>query len=266
MRKKAVLLIIVILSIFAVHAQRLDTLSSGSQQQYQRYLKNRSTNKTIGWVLLGTGAALFTTAYLMNVSNGWNGTPIGEGILEVGVTSATLSIPFFVLAGENKRKARLALNGKASAQKGKKSVAAGVLVAVGGNSITNNNRYEYAWGTGLGIEVMGQSTITDKSDLLLQLQLTRFRGSSPYSSFFDDPVVTLISLKGGYRYRFTTSGFYANVLAGLEYGFRRMYLPAAVGVGKRFAVKDKYFVDAGVDFTGGFINRFNIKAVFSLLP
>jgi hypothetical protein len=267
MRKKAVLFMISMLSIFAIRAQSIDTLPTGSQQQYLKYMKKRSTHKTIGWLFLGTGAALAGGFFLINNANGWNGTPKGDGMFEAGIASTALSIPFFIIAGENKRKAKLALPGKVSTRKGKKSVAAGLLVAVSGNSRTNFNPYEYSWGTGLGIEVIGQSIIADKSALLLQLQLTRFRGSLPYTTPWGERVVTPISLKAGYRYRFTASGFYANVLAGLEhaksYG---MYLPAAVGVGKRIALKDKYFVDTGIDFTGGFVSRFNIKAVFSLLP
>ncbi len=112
MRKKAALFFISLLSIFAVHAQKLDTLPSDAKQQYLGYMKNRSTYKTTGWVLLGTGAALFGTAYLMNVANGWNGPTKGENLLIAGIATAAISPPFFIVAGVNKRKARLALKGE----------------------------------------------------------------------------------------------------------------------------------------------------------
>lgn len=157
------------------------------------------------------------------------------------------------------------ISGSAAAQKGVKCLSAGPLVAFTDNSTTRYNRYEYSWGNGWGFEVTGQSNITDKSAVLLQLQFTRFKGASAYTSLLYDPVVTPISLKAGYRYQFSTAGFYANVLAGLENGNGKLYLPAAVGAGKRIAVKDVYFIDAGIDFTGGFVSRFNVKAVFTLL-
>jgi len=159
----------------------------------------------------------------------------------------------------------IVLCAKAEAQKGEKSLAAGLLVAVSDNSITQYNRYEYSWGTGVGVDITGQSNITDKSAVLLQLQLTRFKGSSGYTSVLNDPIVTPISLKAGYRYQLTSSGFYANGLIGLEYADHEAYFPAALGIGKRMVVKDRYFIDAGIDFAGGFVSRFNIKAVFSLL-
>jgi hypothetical protein len=112
MRKKAVLFIIALSGIFAVHAQKLDTLSGSSEQQYLGYMKKRSANKTFGWVLLGTGVTLAGGYFLINSANGWNGHNKGEGMFEVGVATAALSIPFFIMAGANNRKARLALKGE----------------------------------------------------------------------------------------------------------------------------------------------------------
>jgi hypothetical protein len=112
MRKKAALFFISLLSIFPVHAQRLDTLSSDAKQQYLGYMKNHSTYKTTGWVLLGTGAALFGTAYRMNVANGWNGPTKGESLVIAGIATAAISPLFFIVAGVHKRKERLALKGE----------------------------------------------------------------------------------------------------------------------------------------------------------
>jgi hypothetical protein len=72
-------------------------------------MKKRSTNKTLGWVHLGTGAALAATWYQTNSANGWNGSTKLEGMAEAGIASTALSIPCFIMAGENKRKARLVL-------------------------------------------------------------------------------------------------------------------------------------------------------------
>jgi hypothetical protein len=154
------------------------------------------------------------------------------------------------------------------AQKGEKSIAAGILVVLpeNNNTIYSDGR---TWNMGVGLEGIGQYNFTQKSAALLQLQLNRFTGYD-YGYFYEPNVFAKVhtsaitlSLKAGYRYQFTPSGFYANVLAGVE--SNGLYTTAALGVGKRFTVKDIYFLDTGIDYTGGFIRRYNIKAVFSLL-
>jgi hypothetical protein len=151
----------------------------------------------------------------------------------------------------------------ATAQKGEKSIAAGLLLAFADGS-TSYGRYYYNWGTGIGLEVAGQSNITDKGSLLLQLQVTRFRGSSTFTSLLHRPAVTPVSVKGGYRHRLTASGFFANALLGFEYGKRDLYLPIAAGIGKRIQLRGNRFIDAGIEFASGFTDRFNVKAVYSL--
>ena len=154
---------------------------------------------------------------------------------------------------------------KAEAQKGAKSIAAGLFFAFPENK---NIVYgdERSWNFGVGLEGVGQYNFTEKSAALLQLQLTRFTGHTYY---YPDAIIPSsfmsLSLKGGYRYQFTASGFYANVLVGVESGSEALYVPIALGCGKRFTLTDVYFLDAGLDYTGGFITRFNIKAVFSVL-
>jgi hypothetical protein len=152
---------------------------------------------------------------------------------------------------------------KAEAQKGEKSLAAGLLISFpeNRNIIYMDNR---SLNTGVGLEGIGQYNFTQKSAALLQLQLTRFSGQVYYNQFSSSFIG--LSLKGGYRYQFTTSGFYANVLVGVETGSDGSLNTAAVlGLGKRFAIKDVNFIDAGLDYIIGDISRFNIKAVFSLL-
>ncbi len=153
----------------------------------------------------------------------------------------------------------------AEAQKGEKSIAGGLLLAFPENTniIYMDNR---TWNTGVGLEAIGQYNFTEKSAALLQLQLTRFTGRAYYYPDTHFPAAFMsLSLKGGYRYQFTASGFYTNVFAGVESGNDGWSIPAALGFGKRFTVKDVYFLDAGIDYTGGYIRRYNIKLVFSLL-
>ena len=159
----------------------------------------------------------------------------------------------------------------ATAQKGEKSIAAGIFVAL------NSHKHllypdGHTWNNGAGLEVTGQYNFTDKSAALVQIQLTRFSGQ-----FYSNPGITeststlSFSLKAGYRYQFTPSGFYANVLAGIEGGddqdesgdYDKLYVPVAIGIGKRFTIMDNYFIDTGIDYyASGFINRFNLKVVF----
>jgi hypothetical protein len=148
--------------------------------------------------------------------------------------------------------------GKASAQKGDKSLAAGLLIAI--PQAADYYQYE-AWNTSAGAEAIGQYNFSNKSAVLLQLQVIHFAGHENYG-FSDYPVdFTSISLKGGYRYDFTKSGFYANFLLGVE--LNGMYTPATLGLGKRFQLKN-HFIDAGLDYTGGYIPHYSLRAVYSL--
>jgi hypothetical protein len=148
--------------------------------------------------------------------------------------------------------------GKAAAQKGNKSLAAGVIIALPQAA----DYYQFqTWNNGVGAEAIGQYNFSNKSALLLQLQVIHFSGQTNYG-FSDTPVdYTSISLKGGYRYDFTRSGFYANFLLGVE--FYDMYTPATLGIGKRFQIKN-HFLDAGIEATGGYVPHYSIRAVYSL--
>lgn len=113
-KTKGALLAIFLLSVLTSDAQRTDTTAhyENTKELYKEYMHNRSTNLTVGWVLVGSGVALAGTWYLTNSANGWNGSTKGEGLFEAGIVTAALSTPFFIMAGANKRKAQLALKGK----------------------------------------------------------------------------------------------------------------------------------------------------------
>ena len=151
------------------------------------------------------------------------------------------------------------LVGKAEAQKGEKSIAAGLLVAFPESKAYMN--YE-SWNTGVGVEGIGQYNFTNKSALLAQLQLTRFSGLRDYGLAVYPIGYTSLAITAGYRYDFSPSGFYAHFLFGIE--LNEMFTPATLGVGKRFRVNNN-FIDAGVEYTGGYITCYNIRAVYSLL-
>ena len=159
------------------------------------------------------------------------------------------------------------------AQKGEKSIVAGVFVALNSHKNVLYSDY-HSWNNGAGLEATGQYNFTDKSAALLQLQLTRFNGAIyTYPEHWVNTSSLSFSIKAGYRYRVTSSGFYANLLAGFEAAddqdgigdYNKWYTPVAIGFGKRFTIKNNYFIDGGIDYyASGFINRFNLKVVFSV--
>jgi hypothetical protein len=55
------------------------------------------------------GVTLAATSYLINAANGFHGKSKGENLFMAGVTAAAVSPPFFIIAGMNKRKAKLVL-------------------------------------------------------------------------------------------------------------------------------------------------------------
>jgi len=108
---KAAFLGLCLVVAMSTNAQRIDTTTKNAdaELQYRKYMQKRSSNLTGGWLLLGIGVALAGGNFLMNSANGWNGPNKGEGMVEAGIVAAALSTPFFIMAGANKRKARLAL-------------------------------------------------------------------------------------------------------------------------------------------------------------
>jgi hypothetical protein len=72
-------------------------------------------------------------------------------------------------------------------------------------------------------------------------------------------------LKGGYKYDISTSKFFINGLVGTDIYSDGPAVSFTLGGGKRFSIKDVYFIDAGIDFIGGDTEqRINIKVSFSI--
>ena len=104
----AILLFLVATSI--IQAQVID---QKSQELHDMYMQKHKTNKTVGWISLGSGVALigigavvYSNDFTLNESNPNTASGI---LLGVGAGAALVSIPFFISAGSNKRKANLAL-------------------------------------------------------------------------------------------------------------------------------------------------------------
>lgn len=91
----------------------LTTISSFCQQPnrnhsltQQDYLQKSKKQKTAAWILLGGGAAVAVGAALLDVSSDWTKSETPYLVaLAAGGASMIGSIPLFIAAGRNKRKA-----------------------------------------------------------------------------------------------------------------------------------------------------------------
>ncbi|MDP4107494.1 MAG: hypothetical protein Q8935_21380 [Bacillota bacterium] len=155
------------------------------------------------------------------------------------------------------------LFGVAQAQKGDKSIAAGPLISfpIGSDGFPSILK------TGGGLEAIGQYNFSNRSALLLKMNLTSW-GYKERMSGYGPRRLTFLSLQGGYKYQFGSSGFFINGLAGtdIDLGDRFSTISFTLGAGKRFTVKDDRFIDVGVDLAGGDAEgRVNFKVIFSLI-
>lgn len=161
----------------------------------------------------------------------------------------------------------------AQAQKKETSISAGLFISFP----SGRHRYfssEYFYNT-VGLEISGQYNFTNKSAAVIQSQLANYNTKAGLEN------LTLFSIKGGYRYQFTNSGFYVNVLGGIikESGDvdRQFRIDSGItqhvekfsstlGAGKRFIVKQFAFIDAGIEsIADDGKARINIKAAISIL-
>jgi len=92
-----------------VKSQRNDTIpvNPHSKALHNMYMKKRMAHNIAGWILLGSGLTLAASSFLSWANDGYNGVWEGESLFNVGCIAAIGSIPFFIIAGKNKRKAKL---------------------------------------------------------------------------------------------------------------------------------------------------------------
>jgi hypothetical protein len=111
---KKIILLIAVLS-FVVNTFSQDTIRQAFSKEY--YLKKSKNQKTIAWVLLGTGTTLAIIGLVAGtneVANSYypfltdeEASSIGTdgALLVIGAAIDVASIPFFISAGKNKRRA-----------------------------------------------------------------------------------------------------------------------------------------------------------------
>ena len=149
------------------------------------------------------------------------------------------------------------------AQKGGVSIAAGPLISIPVGSSAGG---ETSLKTGVGLIAIGQYNLSNKGALLLQTSIAGY-GTKPMRSNYTGESISIFSLQGGYKYQLGSAGYFINGLTGIDsYSDYGTSITFALGAGKRFIIKDVYFIDTGIDYLFGDTDpRFNIKAVFSIL-
>jgi len=95
------------------------TTDKSSQELFDFYTLKQKKNKTTAWVMLGTGIGMTIAGIGINMSGGildGDSTNNDKGLWlsYLGAATTIASIPFFISAGKNKRKAKMYLNNSIS--------------------------------------------------------------------------------------------------------------------------------------------------------
>ena len=98
------------------------------------YLQKAKTQKTVGWILLGTGVTFAIIGASQAKSDIF--TESSDGIVPLGIAtlSSIASVPFFISAGKKKRKAAILLSNQnipLTGSSGLQLISVGIAVAVG---------------------------------------------------------------------------------------------------------------------------------------
>lgn len=109
MKCLSLLLIVTFVFLNEARAQKIadDTLTVKKSHSY--YMQKRKTNNEIGWICLGSGLTLGFVGLLAEIGSAFNheSGSKGNAIAVAGEIIAIGSIPFFISAHHNKKKASL---------------------------------------------------------------------------------------------------------------------------------------------------------------
>ena len=102
---------IVFLLSMQVKGQQNDTVKYSSPGAlHDKYMEKSTRKKTVGWILLGSGAVMTLGALAFGNVISFDDEPeTGLPFFYLGIASALTSFPFFISAARNKKKAMLAL-------------------------------------------------------------------------------------------------------------------------------------------------------------
>ncbi len=130
--KQALLFFIFILSTLQlVQGQQISTTANQQPiQSYDSYISKQKANKTAAWICLGSGIVMTATGIGINMSGGLfdgDSTNNNKGLWlsYLGGATTIASIPLFISAGINKRKAKMSLKNES--------------VSIGNSTISNLN-------------------------------------------------------------------------------------------------------------------------------
>jgi hypothetical protein len=117
--RKSLLLVVMVVNLLTVcsYSQEIAIPSTRSpQESHDFFMRKSRNNRTAGWILAGTGSALILTGTLIAYGEALDAAYTGEessasGVVAgIGLVAGVLSIPCFINAGRNKKKAKLALS------------------------------------------------------------------------------------------------------------------------------------------------------------
>ena len=100
--KKAIFIFIFSALVFSSFSQPVNSSAALTKQDYLKKSKNQ---KITAWVLLGGGTITWLAGASKNMNQDDNIDGGGEVAMTVGGLAALSSIPFFIMASKNKKKA-----------------------------------------------------------------------------------------------------------------------------------------------------------------
>lgn len=110
--KQVIISIIFSLSFLSSQSQVIDFFSQKTNEQYRYYMSQRKTYNIAGAIMLTGGLIMSAVSLGGWAGDDFNGPWKNETMFFAGGGLALASIPMFIIAGKNKRKAKLALKGE----------------------------------------------------------------------------------------------------------------------------------------------------------
>lgn len=112
MKPSLLLLLALLCSIPTIHSQLIDsTKTLSNQEMYDFYKEREHKQKKTGYILLAAGGGAMLTGILIAASSN-DLDRIGSGglVMTAGILSTLTSVPFFIIASGNKKKAEFLLS------------------------------------------------------------------------------------------------------------------------------------------------------------
>ncbi len=136
----------------------------------------------------------------------------------------------------------------AAAQQGKNSASIGIFYS----SPMKETKYLNILQPGVGAEFTYEPRLSNRSGILLQAAFATYQAKEEWL-YHEKNKISIASFKAAYRFYLAPAGFYLHAGPGLDYytDYEPMLFALTGGVGKRFALNERYFIDGGVDYVDG---------------